>query len=158
MARGERQAPVALDDADRRVVNALQGGFPVCERPFAEAAAALGLAEDDLIARLKRLRAEGVLTRFGPMYQIERMGGAFCLAALAAPEERFDEVAEIVNGFPEVAHNYARTHAWNMWFVIATERPERVAEVVAEIEAATGLRVLAVPKLEEFHVDLRFEA
>lgn len=157
MARADGLPP-RLDDLDRRIVNALQGGFPVCERPYAEAAAALGLAEHELIERLKRLREADVLTRFGPMFQVERMGGAFCLAALAVPAERWDEVLAAVNAFPEVAHNYAREHAFNMWFVIATERPQRIAEVVAEIEARTGLAVLAVPKLEEFFVDLRFEA
>ncbi len=157
MARAERSA-VPLDDTDRRIINALQGGFPVCERPYAEAAASLGLDEDELIDRLKRLRENNVLTRFGPMFQVERMGGAFCLAALAVPAERWDAVLEAVNAFPEVAHNYAREHAFNMWFVIASDRPERIGEVVGEIEAATGLSVLAVPKLEEFFVDLRFEA
>lgn len=147
-----------LDALDRRIINALQGGFPISERPYAEAAAALGIDEGELIDRLARLRRDNVLTRFGPMYQVERMGGAFCLAALAVPAERFGEVAAIVNGFPEVAHNYAREHAYNMWFVIATERPERVQEVIGEIERAAGLPVLAVPKLEEFRVDLRFEA
>lgn len=156
MARADTQ--IALDETDRRIINALQGGFPVCDRPYAEAAAALGLDEDDLITRLQRLREANVLTRFGPMFQVERMGGAFCLAALAVPEGRWDAVLEAVNAFPEVAHNYAREHAFNMWFVIASDRPERIGEVVSEIEAATGLDVLAVPKLEEFFVDLRFEA
>lgn len=150
--------PPDLDAVDRRIINSLQGGFPVCERPFAAAAADIGIAEAELIARVKRLREDNVLSRFGPMYHAEKMGGSFCLAALAVPEERFDEVTAIVNAFPEIAHNYAREHAWNMWFVIATEHPERVAEVVAEIEARTGLAVLAVPKLEEFYVGLRFEA
>lgn len=150
--------PPDLDAVDRRIINSLQGGFPVCERPFAAAAADIGIAEAELIARVKRLREDNVLSRFGPMYHAEKMGGSFCLAALAVPEERFDEIAAIVNAFPEIAHNYAREHAWNMWFVIATEHPERVAEVVAEIEARTGLAVLAVPKLEEFYVGLRFEA
>jgi DNA-binding Lrp family transcriptional regulator len=151
-----------LDEIDRRIINGLQGGahedLPVCERPFAVAAERLGLEEAELIARLQRLREANVLSRFGPMYHAERMGGAFCLAALAVPPERFDAVAAIVNAFPEVAHNYARDHAWNMWFVIATEIPERVDAVIGEIEAATGLTVLAVPKLREFYVGLRFEA
>lgn len=150
--------PPELDATDRRIINHLQGGFPVCERPYAAAAAEIGIAEADLLARLQRLRDDKVLSRFGPMYHAEKMGGAFCLAALAVPEERFEAVAEIINGFPEVAHNYAREHAFNMWFVIATEHPERVDTVIAEIEASTGLTVLAVPKLREFYVGLRFEA
>jgi DNA-binding Lrp family transcriptional regulator len=86
------------------------------------------------------------------------MGGAFTLAAMAVPDDRFDDVAETVNAFPEVAHNYAREHAFNMWFVVAAERPERIAEVLAEIAGATGLEVLDLPKEEEFFLELRLSA
>lgn len=147
-----------MDDTDRAIINALQGGFPIAERPFAEAAAALGIGEDELIARIGRMRADNVLTRFGPLYHAERLGGGLCLCAMEVPAERFEAVAELVNSYPEVAHNYERAHRLNMWFVLATERPERVAEVNADIEARTGLTVYAVPKIEEFYVGLRFEA
>lgn len=147
-----------MDAVDRDIVNALQGGFPLSERPYAEAAQAIGIDETELISRLERLLADGVLSRFGPMYHAERLGGALTLAALKVPEADFDRVAEIVNGFPEVAHNYARAHAFNMWFVLATETPERLAAVIGEIERATGLRVYNFPKREEYYVGLRFEA
>ncbi len=147
-----------MDDLDRRIVNTLQDDFPVCERPFRAAAAALGTTEDELIARVDRLLAEGTLTRFGPLFQIERMGGAFVLAAMQVPEGRFDEVAITVNALPEVAHNYAREHALNMWFVLATETPLGVAAAVRKIEDATGLPVLAFPKEREYFVELRLEA
>ncbi len=122
-----------MDAVDRRLINALQGGFPLCERPYAAAAAGLDLSETELIERLGRLLDEGVLSRFGPLYDAERLGGGVTLAAVQVPEDRFEAVAEIVNGFAEVAHNYARDHALNMWFVVAAERPERVGEVLAEI-------------------------
>ena len=147
-----------MDDLDRRIVNTLQDHFPVCERPFRAAAAALGTTEDELIARVDRLLAEGTLTRFGPLFQIERMGGAFVLAAMQVPEARFDEVAITVNALPEVAHNYAREHALNMWFVLATETPLGVAAALRKIEDATGLPVLAFPKEREYFVELRLEA
>ena len=147
-----------MDDIDRRLINALQGEFPVCDRPYAEVGGRLGLDEDKVIARLERLLEDGVLSRFGPMYDAERLGGGLTLAAMAVPEDRFEKVAAIVNGFPEVAHNYERTHALNMWFVVATERPERVGEVLREIEAATGLLVLDLPKLEEYFLELRLSA
>lgn len=146
-----------MDATDRRIINELQGGFPVCERPFAVAGESLGLTEEALIARVERLRDAGVLSRFGPMYHAERLGGGLTLAAMKVPEERMEEVAETVNGHPEVAHNYARDHALNMWFVLATETPERIAQVVALIEAETGLRVYPFPKQEEFFVGLRFD-
>jgi DNA-binding Lrp family transcriptional regulator len=147
-----------MDDLDRRIVNALQGGFPVVERPYGVAAAALGIGEAELIDRLGRLLADGTLSRFGPMFDAERLGGAFCLCAMQAPEDRFDAVAAIVNALPAVAHNYARAHALNMWFVLATERPEQIDEAVAAIERATGLRVHAMPKEAEYFVGLRLVA
>ena len=147
-----------MDAVDRAIVNQLQGGFPVCERPYAEAASTLGLTEDELMQRLDVLLEKGTLTRFGPMYHAERLGGALTLAAMKVPAQDFERVTGIVNGFPEVAHNYAREHAFNMWFVLATEAPERIEEVIGEIEKAAGYRVYNMPKLEEFFVGLRFEA
>ena len=147
-----------IDAVDRRIINELQGGFPVSPRPYADAAARLGISEDDLIGRLRRLLDDGVLSRFGPMYHAERMGGGLTLAAMQVPEDRFDAVAEQVNAHPEVAHNYARDHALNMWFVLATDRPETVAETLQAIAAETGLEVFDMPKLREFYVGLRFEA
>jgi DNA-binding Lrp family transcriptional regulator len=147
-----------VDELDRGIVNTLQGGFPLCERPFAAAAAALGTSEAALIARLGALLAEGTLTRFGPLYDAERLGGAFTLCAIEVPRERFEEVAALVNAHPEVAHNYEREHALNMWFVLATANPEEIPAVIRKIEAETGLRVLELPRLEEYFVDLRLSA
>lgn len=146
-----------MDAIDRRIINELQGGFPVCERPFAVAGERLGLSEEVLLSRVERLRDKGLLSRFGPMYHAERLGGGLTLAAMQVPDARMDEVVEAVNAHPEVAHNYARDHALNMWFVLATETPERIGEVIDAIEAETGLRVYPFPKLEEFFVGLRFD-
>ena len=147
-----------MDDIDRRIINALQGGFPICPAPYAAAAKTIGIGEDDLLQRLRRLCADGLLSRFGPMCHAEKLGGALTLAAMAVPGERFDAVAEQVNAHDEVAHNYAREHHLNMWFVLATEQPARIDEVIAEIEAETGLTVFNMPKQQEFFVGLRFEA
>ena len=118
----------------------------------------LGISEDELLMRLERLLADKVLTRFGPMFQIERMGGAFVLAALAAPEARYEEVTALVNALPQVAHNYRREHELNMWFVLATETQAGIAEAVARIERDTGLPVYAFPKEREFFVEMKLEA
>ncbi|MHB1373088.1 MAG: Lrp/AsnC family transcriptional regulator [Thauera sp.] len=148
----------APDEVDRRLINAIQGEFPLSERPFAEVGAVLGLSEDEVIARLQSLLDDRVLTRFGPMYQIERMGGAFCLAAIAVPEAQWASAVEAVNAFPEVAHNYRREHALNMWFVLATETPAGIADCARRIEAATGLVVHLFPKEREYFVEMRLEA
>ena len=96
------------------------------------------------------------MTRFGPLYQIERLGGAFSLAALQAPEADFERITALVNGFPEVAHNYRRDHALNMWFVLATETPAQMQETVERIAAATGLPVFNFPKEKEYFIEARF--
>jgi DNA-binding Lrp family transcriptional regulator len=147
-----------MDALDRRIVNELQGGFPVCEHPYAAAAGRLGTTEAELLRRLNALLADGTLSRFGPMYHAERLGGALTLCAMKVPAADLDRVAVIVNSHPEVAHNYEREHELNLWFVLATETPERIAEVIANIERMAGLKVYNMPKLDEFFVGLRFEA
>lgn len=146
-----------MDATDRLLLRELQAGLPVEPRPFAAVAAKLGLDEAEVIGRLRRMCEDGRLSRFGPMFDAGRLGGAVKLCAMAVPEERFEEVAAIVNGFPEVAHNYARTGRFNMWFVLAVLDPAEIPETIARIEEATGLPVLNLPKLEEYFLDLRLE-
>ena len=147
-----------LDAIDRKIINRLQNGLEICEEPFAEPAAAIGIDPGELLARLARLKSLGVLSRVGPMYNSARFGGGLTLCAMAVPDSEFEQVAEIVNGFAEVAHNYQRDHAFNMWFVLATEKPERVETVLTNIEHLTGVKVLNLPKLEEYFIGLKVEA
>jgi siroheme decarboxylase len=151
-------ANAAPDEIDRRLINALQGDFPLVAEPYRQVAETLGLSEADVLQRLDSLLERRILTRFGPMFQIERAGGAFVLAAMRVPEGDFDRVAAQVNAFPEVAHNYRREHQLNMWFVLATAKPEGIAETIAAIEAATGLPVFAFPKEREYFVEMKLRA
>ena len=179
-----REAAV-LDALDRAIIDSLQGDFPICERPYAEAAQALGIGEETLLDRLQNMLDRRLLTRFGPMFQIEQMGGAFVLAAMCVSQVDWERVVDLVNAFPEVAHNYRR-ESWrlaedaedksdesnasnvfrdldeldelNMWFVLATETPDGIGKTVAAIEAATGLSVYSFPKLKEYFVEMKLEA
>ena len=144
-----------LDVIDRRIIDGLQGDFPICERPYQVAAERLGISEEELLQRLDRLLETRVLTRFGPMMQIERVGGSFVLAAIAVPEADYERVAGQVNALPQVAHNYRREHLLNMWFVLATETPAGIGEAIARIEADTGLKVHAFPKEREYFVEMK---
>ncbi|MCW8908837.1 MAG: AsnC family transcriptional regulator [Sedimenticola sp.] len=147
----------ALDAIDRAILNRYQGDFPICSRPYQEAAQTLGISEEELIKRLQRMLENRQLSRFGPMYHAERLGGGLSLCAMRIPEAQFDKVADQVNAFPEVAHNYARDHRFNMWFVLATETPERIDSVLQEIEQQTGFPVYNMPKKKEFFIGLKFE-
>jgi DNA-binding Lrp family transcriptional regulator len=165
-----REVDADLTALDRGIINAFQGGFPVTERPFEPAAAALrehgvDVTGAELCERVRELDEEGILSRFGALVNAEEIGGAASLVAMHAPEDRYEETAETVNGFTAVAHNYEREHPHlNMWFVVSVaDHPDpdkdgndRVEEVLAEIEAATGQETYNLPKLREFHVGAKF--
>lgn len=148
-------AQAMLDATDALLIRRLHGELPLSDTPYADVAYELGLAEAEVIARLQAMLDDGALSRLGPLFQIERAGGQFVLAALQVPEDRFDTVAALVNALPEVAHNYRREHRFNMWFVLACVSPAEAITACTRIEALTGLPVFAFPKEKEFFVELR---
>lgn len=113
-------------------------------------------AAGEVHERIRRLVDAGVLSRFGPLFDAGAIGGTTTLAAMSVPEGRFEAVAEAVNGYREVAHNYERDHRLNMWFVLSVADPDRVPEVLASIERETGLEVYDLPKRREFRLEARF--
>ena len=147
-----------MDDIDRKIINSLQGDFPIADHPYQIVAQRLDITEDELLKRLEILLENRTLTRFGPMYDIQKLGGSFSLCAIRVPPERFKEVSEIVNSFSEVAHNYERDHEFNMWYVLATESLAQIDITNQAIEEKTGLKVYNMPKIQEFFVGLHFEA
>ncbi len=147
-----------MDKIDRSIINTLQEGFPICDSPYQQVALTLNITEDDLLHRLECLLETGILSRFGPLFHAEQMGGALSLAAVKVPEEDFDSIAEKINSLPEVAHNYARNHSLNMWFVLATETLEQQQASIQTIENLTGLTVYNMPKIKEYFVGLKLEA
>ncbi|SEH07983.1 siroheme decarboxylase subunit beta [Candidatus Venteria ishoeyi] len=144
-----------MDTLSKNIIRHLQIDFPLCSRPFQQAASRLGITEDILLTQLRDLLDNKILSRFGPLYHAERLGGGLTLAALRAAEQEFDAVADYVNSLPEVAHNYAREHELNMWFVIATEKPEDIARVINKIHLHTGLPVYDFPKQKEYYLGLK---
>ena len=160
MTRAEADAD--LSTLDRAIVNAFQGGFPVVEQPFEPAAAALcergiEVTADTLLEQVQALDESGVLTRFGALVNAEEIGGAATLVALHAPEDRFDEIAEQVNSYREVAHNYRREHPHlNMWFVVSVADVGHIEEVLVSIERDTGQKPYNLPKQREFRVEAKF--
>jgi len=136
-------------------INNTQGGFPLCQTPYAVLADELGTDEPTLLALIERLLAEGWLSRFGPLYDAGKMGGGLTLASISVPEKQFEQVTAIVNAYDEVAHNYRREHKLNMWFVVATESESMVQNVIDDIQQKTGLKVFNCPKQQEFYVGLK---
>lgn len=144
-----------MDELDRKIIRVLQDGFPLTEEPYIDIASELGIEEKDLLERLSHLLQNKTLTRFGPMYDVQKLGGAFSLVAMKVPGPDFEMVTEVVNSYPEVAHNYQRDHVFNMWYVLATETPQQIDEVNRDIEQRTGLKAFNMPKLNEYYIGLQ---
>ena len=140
---------------DRRLLDDWQRGFPVTERPFAVLAKALGIGEDEVIARLAAMQGTGRVSRLGATIAPNTVS-ASTLAAVAAPLDRLEEVAAVIGAQPGVNHNYLREDTWNLWFVATGPDRAHVDETLARISQATGLRVLDLRLMRPFNVDLGF--
>lgn len=146
---------MTLGSVELSLIDRWQRDFPLTERPFALVADAAGVEEDEAIEQLARLQDAGIISRIGAVVRPNTVG-ASTLAAMCVPDERLDEVAAIVSREPFVNHNYERTHAINLWFVIAGPGPAAVAATIRRIEEETGLAVLDLPLLQAYHIDLGF--
>lgn len=144
-----------VDALDRRLIDGYQRDLPVCSRPFLALAEQLGTSEEAVIARLTRLRELGVLSRVGPVFD-HALAGASLLAAVAVPDEQRDAFAELINRAPGVNHNYAREHAYNLWFVMTAPDEATLEARLDQLEDDLGRPILRLPMLEGFHIDLSF--
>jgi siroheme decarboxylase len=143
------------ESLDFRLLNDFQRNFPLCPAPFAELAVKLGVAEGVVLRMLEQLRRDGKISRVGAVFAPKRIG-ASTLAAMAVPSDKLNTVAEAVNRFPEVNHNYEREHRYNLWFVVTAGSEVRLLAALAAIEQAAGFPVLKLPLVHEYHIDLGF--
>jgi len=147
---------VSVNALRQRLLNGFQRGFPLCPAPFAEIAGALGTDERTVLALLERALCDGEVSRVGAVLRPLALG-ASTLAAMAVPAPRLERVARLVSGFREVNHNYEREHRINLWFVITAPDAARLDAVLGAIERASGVPVLSLPMLAEYHIDLGFD-
>ena len=145
-----------LTELEKRLLNEFQREFPLCSRPFAEIAQQLGNTETETINALKSLSADGTISRVGPIFRPHSIGTS-TLAAMAVPTEQLDQVASIVSSYSEVNHNYEREHHYNLWFVATGSNETQLEGVLRDIEQRSGLPVLRLPMLDDYHIDLGFD-
>ncbi|MFT3849975.1 MAG: Lrp/AsnC family transcriptional regulator [Propionivibrio sp.] len=134
------------------LLNDFQQDFPLCPAPFAELAVKLGVAETAVLRKLEQLRREGKIARVGAVFAPKRIG-ASTLAAMAVPADKLAAVAEAINRFPEVTHNYEREHRYNHWFVVTAGSEGRLQAALGAIERSTGYPLLRLPLLREYLFD-----
>ncbi|HOO53188.1 MAG TPA: AsnC family transcriptional regulator [Methanothrix sp.] len=147
-----------LDDLDRRLLDLVQKEFPLTERPFLALGEILGVGEEEVVRRAERLRDLGIIRRIGPILDMRKLGCSGVLVALPVSDGRMVEVAEIVNGYQEISHNYLRPNEtdYNMWFTISASHA-RIEEILSEIKEKTGLDQLVLPTKRIFKIGVRFE-
>ena len=146
-----------MDEIDRRLLSAVQDGFPITPRPFQALGEALGLSEPETIERLDRLQRDGLVRRIGPILDMRKLGCSGVLVALAVLENEADLVAQVVNQYPEVSHNYLRPNesGYNLWFTVSASEI-RIEEILNEIGSQTGKKMLVLPTLRIFKIGVRF--
>src|SRR6202167_3331861 len=155
-------AAVALDDLDRKLLNLMQGSFPLQARPFAAVASAAEVPEQEVLTRVQRLLDERIIRQVTPIYDTRALGYASMLVAAKVDPEHPWRAAKIVNSHPGVSHNYLRNHDFNMWFTLATEPDsplglEGTLERLGELIGAESIRQLPTLKLFKIRMDLEME-
>ena len=150
------KSSIFLDELDKKILNAIQLDFPLERKPFEALRKFLGLTEEDVITRIKRLQSEGAIRRIGPIISTKKTGGVSTLIAMKVPDDKVDEVAGIINQYDEVSHNYLRPANYNIWFTLSAESGERMQEILKEITEKTGCRVINLPTKRLFKIGVKF--
>ena len=146
-----------LTAEDIRLLNRLQEGFPVAERPYALLGAELGMDEAEVINRVEQLKQAGYIRRIGPSFNSAKLGYASTLIALAVPPEKIEETAMVINSYQGVTHNYVRTGKYNVWFTLIAAGKEELEKVSQDIGKQTGISemlVLPATRLYKVNVNL----
>lgn len=140
----------------QKIINRYQKGFPLCSEPYKKIAEDLDCTESDVLTAMQDLDNRKILSRVGPVFD-HKKAGASTLAAIAVPSEDLDDVAEIVNQFEQVNHNYAREHDYNLWFVVTASDLSELHLTLTQIEQETGFPILVLPMEASYHIDLSFD-
>jgi siroheme decarboxylase len=145
-----------MNELDQQLLNDFQRDFPLSPRPYAELAARLNCTEAEVLERLQVLQEQNKISRIGAIIKPHTVGTS-TLAAMAVPDTELERVAQQINAFAEVNHNYEREHELNLWFVATAENEAHLSDVLKMIERQTGYTVVPLPLIEDYHIDLGFD-
>ncbi len=146
-----------LDDADRRILGLIQSSFPLEKRPYAVIGAQLGLAEEEVLARVRALKQRRIIRRLGANFQSAKLGFRSTLCAAKVPEYGLDDFIAEVNSHTGVTHNYLRNHEYNVWFTCIGPSWDSVCELLEGITERTGIPVLNLPAKRMYKIKVDFQ-
>ena len=145
-----------LGELEKHLLNDFQYDFPLVSRPYQQIAEKLGTSEQVIIDTLKQLQEQGFVSRVGAVFRANSIG-ASTLAAMSVPESQLESVAAMISDYSEVNHNYQREHHFNLWFVVTASDEQVLNTILDDIEHRSGLPVMYLPMLEDYHIDLGFD-
>ena len=152
------QSEVAIDDIDRDILNRIQSDFPITTRPYRTVAEDLGLSEKEVLKRVSRLKALGIIRRIGGNFSPEKLGFVSTLCAAKVPEDKIEQFAEVVNRYPGVTHNYRRENTFNIWFTFIAPSMDEIRTSLEQIAAKTGVTdILNLPATRVFKIRAEFK-
>jgi DNA-binding Lrp family transcriptional regulator len=146
-----------MDDLDRQILDVIQSGFPLAHRPYDVVGERVGLTGAEVLARVRRLKARGVIRRIGASYASKKLGWFSTLCGARVPEEKLEHFVETVNANPGVTHNYLRENEFNVWFTLIAQSEEDRDATLAGIEEATGVRVFSFPAERMYKIKVDFK-
>jgi len=147
-----------IDDINKAILNSIQSDFPLTPRPYRTVAEDLGLSEDDVLNRLKRLKKEGFIRRIGGNFVPEKLGFISTLCAARVPEDKIDLFAATVNRYPGVTHNYQRNNEFNIWFTFIAPSMDEIHESLNRIRLETGINdIINLPATKVFKIKVQFD-
>ena len=147
-----------IDDVDKAVLNRIQSDFPITSRPYRTIAEDLGLSEGEVLKRVSRLKASGIIRRIGGNFSPEKLGFVSTLCAAKVPEDRISQFAEVVNRYPGVTHNYRRENTFNIWFTFIAPKMDEINANLEQIAAETGVTdILNLPATRVFKIRAEFK-
>lgn len=139
----------------QQCLDRFQQALPLTETPYADMACELGIEEEQLLALLNSLQHKRIISRIGAVFRPNRVGVS-TLAAMAVPQNRLQDIAELINAYPSVNHNYEREHHFNLWFVVTAESHQQLQAILQDMQKKTGIVILSLPMEKEYHIDLGF--
>ena len=147
-----------MNESDRKLLNIVQKDFPVCENPYRVIGEKIGLSEAEVLERLRDLKEQGIVRRIGGVFDSKKLGYKSCLIAVRVTPEKLDEVADFINRFPGVTHNYQRTHQFNLWFTLTSSSDEKFDEIIDLIRNRPGVQQLELlPAIRMFQTEVTFK-
>ena len=147
-----------MDKIDKQLLDIIQSKFPIDKKPFYLLAQELDSTEEEITSRIGKLKKDGIIRRLGAVFNSKSLGYVSTLLAIKVPGQRIEEVANLINSYDGVTHNYLRNHDYNIWFTLTASSEKKLKSIIEEIKTKTGISdLLFLPATKLFKIGVKFD-